>query len=41
MSKVQGVLKTEQRADVSAQAFFSAHEAKEQQHAYIGRIVNC
>ncbi len=30
--KVQSVLKTDQKADVSAHAFFSAHEAKKQQH---------
>ncbi len=34
MTKVQSVLKTDQRTDASAHAFFSAHEAKKQQHLY-------
>ncbi len=38
--KVQGVLKTDQGAGVSAHAFFSAHEKKKQHHTYIGTITN-
>ncbi len=40
-AKVQSVLKTDQGADVSAHAFFSAHEAKKQHHTYIDTITNC
>ncbi len=32
VTKVQSVFKTDQRADVSAHAFFTAHGAKKQQH---------
>ncbi len=32
---------TDQRAEISAHAFFSAHEAKKQHHTYIDTIANC
>ncbi len=36
-----GIVCPDQGADVSAHAFFSAHEAKKQHHTYIDTITNC